>query len=632
MSRIPGSNDLTQARRAFFERGNVPGADVPKIILQSWQRCRRLGLPAETSPSIEPIPDTRLREMRERNERLWRLARAELASLSNDADASGSIVVLTDDTGWVLDAAGHPQFLDKAGRVALMPGTCWNESQVGTNAIGTAIVERRPVEVRGSEHYRSTHGILTCNATPIHDPYGHLVGVLDITGDSRAQHLHALGLVRMAVANIEHRYFDDGIDDCELLRLHRDPTLLGSAREGLLAFRAGKLVAANQAGLALLDLQREDLGRATYDGLFDDALSLLRRDGVLRDRFGRALFGRIDEGSQPRRSAAPATPPRGLHAPAPARPQARRHDAPLFDAATSAALQRACRVLDAELPVLIVGETGTGKEVFARELHRRCARHAQPFIAVNCAALPEGLIEAELFGYEEGAFTGARRQGNPGLLRQANGGVLFLDEIGDMPLALQPRLLRVLQERELSPLGGGKPVKLDFALICATHCDLDTAMAERRFRADLYYRVAHHIERLAPLRDTADRMAIVTALWARMAQDRRLADDALRALAAHHWPGNWRQLVACLRTLVALHDDGARIDADALPDFLRRMKSDGTPSPLAGGGIASLDALEQTAMRDTLAACDGNVARAARLLGVNRSTLYRRLGKPERTH
>ncbi len=631
MSRFPGSNDLTQARRAFFERGSVPGADVPKTILQSWQRCRRLGLPAETPPSIEPIPDARLREMRERNERLWRLARAELDMLSSDTDASGSIVVLTDDTGWVLDAAGHPQFLDRAGRVSLLPGTCWNEAQVGTNAIGTAIVERRPVEVRGSEHYRATHGILTCNATPIHDPYGHLIGVLDITGDSRAQHLHALGLVRMAVANIEHRYFDDGIDGCELLRLHRDPALLGSTREGLLAFRAGKLVAANRAGLILLDLQRDDLGRATYESLFDDALSLLRRDGVLRDRFGRALFGRADEGGHTLRSVVPALPLRGLPAPAPARPQARQSDAPLFDAALSAALQRANRVLDAELPVLIVGETGTGKEVFAREVHRRCARHAQPFVAVNCAALPEGLIEAELFGYAEGAFTGARRQGNPGLLRQANGGVLFLDEIGDMPLALQPRLLRVLQERELSPLGGGKPVKLDIALICATHCDLETAIAERRFRADLYYRLAHHIERLAPLRDAEDLAAIVTALWSRMAQNRTLADESLHALAAHPWPGNWRQLVACLRTLVALNDDGARIDTDALPDYLRKSKTDAARSPLAGG-IASLDALEATAMRETLAACHGNVARAARMLGVNRSTLYRRLGKPERTH
>ena len=151
--------------------------------------------------------------------------------------------------------------------------------------------------------------------------------------------------------------------------------------------------------------------------------------------------------------------------------------------------------------------------MFARALHARSARAAKPFVAVNCAALPEGLIEAELFGYEEGAFTGARRQGSPGLLRQAQGGVLFLDEIGDMPLALQPRLLRVLQERELSPLGGGKPVKLDFDLVCATHCDLDAAVEAGRFRADLFYRIAHHRVRLVPLRDSAERGAIVDALW-----------------------------------------------------------------------------------------------------------------------
>ncbi len=625
MSRLRPTSELAQARRAFFERGSA-AAGLPQTILRSWQRCRRLGLPEERTPAIEPVPEARLRQMRERNERLWRSARAELELLAADADASGSIVILTDDQGWILDATGHAQFLDKAGRVALRPGTCWNESEVGTNAIGTAIVERRPVEVRGSEHYRTPHGILTCMATPIHDPYGRLIGVLDISGDSRAQHLHALGLVRMAVENIEHRQFDEGLDGCELLRLHRDPAMLGSSREGVLAFRNGRLVAANQAGLTLAGIDRTDLGRVDYDVLFEDALTRLRSEGALRDRCGRVLHGRVD-GDAPR-GAIVTRPVRTPAAPATAaRPAAA--DGPLFDATATVALERARRVIDADLPVLIVGETGTGKEVFARALHARCARAGKTFVAVNCAALPEGLIEAELFGYEEGAFTGARRQGSPGLLRQAQGGVLFLDEIGDMPLALQPRLLRVLQERELSPLGGGKPVKLDFALICATHCDLDAAVETGRFRADLYYRIADHRVRLAPLREAGDRGAIVDALWARMAGRRTLAADARAALIAGAWPGNWRQLVACLRTLVALSDDGARIEQDDLPEHLRSAER-ALPAITMGGGVAPLELLEETAMRDALAACDGNVARAARLLGVNRSTLYRRLGAPKR--
>ena len=630
MTRTRPIDELAHARRAFFERGNAVGAgELPQTILRSWQRCRRLGLPERDTPSIEPVPESRLHEMRERNERLRRLARAELESLAADADGSGSIVVLTDDTGWILDATGHPQFLDKASRVALRPGACWNESQAGTNAIGTAIVERRAVEVRGGEHYRAPHGILTCTATPIHDPYGQLVGVLDISGDARAQHLHALGLVRMAVANIEHRFFEGGLDGCELLRLQRDPALLGSTREGLLAFRNGTLVAANQTGLALAGITRDDLGRVAYDLLFDDPLSRLRSEGALRDRCGRALYGRID-GAPPRVQIALPPARAGEARPRTAPPRPPVDDGPFFDAACAAALERAHRVIDAGLPVLVQGETGSGKEVFARALHARSARAGKPFVAVNCAALPEGLIEAELFGYEEGAFTGARRQGSPGLLRQAQGGVLFLDEIGDMPLALQPRLLRVLQERELSPLGGGKPVKLDFDLVCATHCDLDAAVEAGRFRADLFYRIAHHRVRLAPLRDAAERDAIVDALWQRVAGGRTLCADARAALASHRWPGNLRQLDACLRTLVALSDPGECVGMEALPDELRARTTAASPAPAMRGGIAPLETLEETAMRDALAACDGNVARAARLLGVNRSTLYRRVGKPRR--
>ena len=632
--------DLGLARREFFERGGLPVGRVTETILQSWRRCQRLGLASERLPSIEPVPQAQLREMRERHETLWRLARAELDALAADAASSGSIVILTDEDGWILDAEGHPQFLDKAGRVALMPGTCWNENRIGTNAIGTAIVERRSVEVRGGEHYLAPHRVLNCSSVPVHDPYGRVVGVLDISGDAAVPPVHALGLARHAVATIEHRYFDLGLAGCELLRLHRDPGLLGSAREGLLAFRQGRLVAANEAGLRLFGLARGELGKIEFGALFDDKLTRLRDDGVLLDRHGLALYGRVQEGT----NAAPR-PARILPRPAPALP---RGDVVLFDAAQEHELTRACRVLDAGLPVLVLGETGSGKEVFARELHRRSARAARPFVAVNCAALPEGLIEAELFGYEDGAFTGARRQGNAGLLRQADGGVLFLDEIGDMPPALQPRLLRVLQERELSPLGGGKPVKLDFALICATHRELDAAVAEGRFRADLYYRINHYAARLAPLREQAGRDDLIRELWVRQAGTRRLTDAALTVLTGYDWPGNRRQLAACLRLLVALSDDGETVDVAALPAYLRSARV-ATPSTAFGPNVTApdaaapgavsrnaeadnaLDTITETAMRAALDRCDGNVSRAAKQLGISRSTLYRRLGAPARS-
>ncbi len=609
------------ARRAFFEQRGIPAGQVPETILQSWTRCQRLGMVAERSGQIEPVPQAQLKQMRERNERLWRLARAELEGLSAGASASGSMVLLTDDQGWILDAGGHPRFLDRAGRVALAPGACWAESQAGTNAIGTAIAEARAVEVRGGEHYLAPHAILNCSAAPIFDPYGQLVGVLDISGDSRVPHVHALGLAQLAVTHIEHRFFDAGIGECELLRLHRDPALLGSAREGVLAFRAGQLIAANQIGLQLLGLSRTDLGRVAYDNLFADTLSRLRDKGALTDQRGRTLHGRLDDaaGTRTRQLVVPVASPSPRRA-------VGNDDVLMFDPQIEVELARACRVIAADLPVLLQGETGTGKEVFARELHRRCIRAAKPFVAINCAALPEGLIEAELFGYEDGAFTGARRHGNPGLLRQADGGVLFLDEIGDMPLALQPRLLRVLQERELSPLGGGKAVKLDFALVCATHRNLEEAIAQGRFRADLYYRIAHHGIHISPLREHPERQSLIAELWQRLADRRRLSQDAIEALAHYTWPGNLRQLVACLRTLVALSDPGERIDLDALPLYLRSAPAPAEMAQIAAEARSGeLDQITTCAMRQALAACDGNVVQAARKLGISRSTLYRRL-------
>lgn len=613
------------ARRAFFERGASPAGAVPDAILQSWRRCQRQGLSVDARPDVAPVPELSLRELRQRRERLWRLARPELEGLASSLASSDGIVLLTDEEGWVLDAEGSNSFLDRAGQVALMPGVRWDEGTVGTNAIGTAIVEGRALQVRGGEHFFAPHGILTCSATPIFDPFGQRVGVLDISGDARHAHLHALALGRHAVDQIEHRYFADGLDDCELLHLHAQPLLLGSPREALLGFRNGRLVAANRVGLGLFGLDRHDIGHASYEALFDQPLSRLHDDGMLLDRQGRALYGHSD-GRRHTRAAGAVVARTPRVAPAAAAPALLAAPGTVLAAPVQQQMRQAVRVLDAGLPVLVQGETGTGKEVFARELHRRCARAGQPLVAVNCAALPEGLIEAELFGYEEGAFTGARRQGSTGLLRQAQGGVLFLDEIGDMPLALQPRLLRVLQERELSPLGGGRPVKLDFALVCASHCDLQQAVAEGRFRADLYYRVADHVVHLPALRELDERGALLQALWSPMAQGRVLQAEVLQVLQRQRWPGNLRQLQACLRTLVALSDPGEQITPAHLPaELLKVPMVQAANASTASGGLRDI---AEDAMRQALQATDGNVSAAAKQLGISRSTLYRRLGQP----
>lgn len=603
------------ARRRFFEDGRTPRGLIAEPILRSWTRCAALGLEAAKTPEVAALSSGGLREACERHEQLRRLCRPEIESLYLDARDTDSVVILTDPQGLVLDAVGSTDFADKAARVALRPGVQWHEAATGTNAIGMALIERRPVAVRGAEHYFAPHRILSCHAAPILEPDGRLAGALDLSGHAAMPHAHALGLLRVVVDQIEHRLFEGRYPHCQVLRLHSERSHLGTAREGVLVFDGPRLVAANRHALALLGLDWDSLGECRYSELFATTLSQLRDGAPLRGLRGRELHGRLDpEAARPVAMSPTADAPVRL---APAA------EAIVLDAAARKALARASRVLDADLPVLLQGETGAGKEVFAQQLHAACSRAQAPLVAVNCAALPENLIESELFGYEEGAFTGARRRGAVGLLRQAQGGVLFLDEIGDMPLGLQSRLLRVLQQREVTPLGGGKPVAVDFRLICATHRDLRQAVAEGRFRADLYYRIAQYTLPLPALREHADLPGLIGDLWRRLQQGTavELPSELRERLAAHDWPGNYRELVSCLRALLALAGPDYRLTVEDLPPALREP----LPPVAPLNTEATLSALAEGAMRKALEAAEGNVSAAARRLGVSRSTLYRRL-------
>ncbi|MDD3764028.1 MAG: sigma-54-dependent Fis family transcriptional regulator [Nevskiales bacterium] len=605
------------ARRRFFEDGRTPRGLVPDTILRSWMRCASQGLEAARGPRVEMLSAAELRRACERNERLRRLCRPELEALHADARDTGSVVILTDADGLVLDTVGDTEFAGRAAQVALRPGVAWGEASTGTNAIGTALVERRPMAVRGAEHFFVPHRILSCYAAPILDPQGQLAGALDLSGHAAISHVHALGMVRLAVDQIERRLFEDLSRDHDVVRVHRDPALLGTACEGILVFDDYRLVAANRHGLALFGLEWNDLGGIRYNELFSTSLAALR-DGVkpvgLR---GQRLHGRLDGGREHGRIVVPA--PRAVDS-------AATTGVPLIlETAQKRRLGRAARMLDAGLPVLLQGETGVGKEVFARQLHAACTRAQGAFVAVNCAALPESLIESELFGYEDGAFTGARRKGAPGLLRQADGGVLFLDEIGDMPLPLQSRLLRVLQEQEVTPLGGGRAVPVDFAVICATHQALDAAVEEGRFRSDLYYRVAQYCVDLPALREHGDLSGLIDRIWRMLDAPATLSDAVMRRLAEHDWPGNYRELQAVLRTLRVIADDGTAPGLDDLPPQMLRRKPAPTHSTVSAAD-GDLQAMTENAMLAALRACGGNVSAAARRLGISRSTLYRNLG------
>ena len=455
---------IEQAREMFFAERRDPDGWIAPHIARSWHRSVRVsGLDVDPAP----LALATLHERREHAMLLLECAQPELDGLAEHAVGHGCVVILTDASGLILDEIGSPDFLPKAERVALAPGIEWSEGRRGTNAIGTAIAEREALMVLGGEHYLPQNGALGCAAAPILTGRGEVAGAIDISGETMRVNADALGLVRMAADQIEHRMLLAGAQG-QLLRFHHRPGLLGSAREGLLMLDDGHVVAANRSALAMLGASWDRLlGREVASVLGMDWGRLER----LRTRL--QLPNGLEVASTAERIARPAS--RRASSLVVARTGQDVQDA------VEPLLAQAVRVLDAGVSLLITGETGSGKEVLARRIHRAGRRRAGPFVAVNCAALPETLIEAELFGYEEGAFTGSRRRGTPGRMREANGGVLFLDEIGDMPLALQTRLLRALEERVVTPLGGGRDVKVDFDLVCATHGDLSAMAAAQLF-------------------------------------------------------------------------------------------------------------------------------------------------------
>ncbi|MBA3598909.1 MAG: sigma-54-dependent Fis family transcriptional regulator [Methylibium sp.] len=648
-----------------------------EAIVQSHERCGSLGISPIQAPDHAPVVRADLAVARERNRRLSAHSVPVMEMLLEQILATQSMVLLTDVQGTVLHSIGHDDFLARAAKVALAPGVNWSEQNKGTNAIGTSLVTENPTLVHADEHFMHANHFLTCTAAPIFDPRGNVVGVLDVTGDHHSFHSHTMGLVKMSARMIQNHWLME--DSRQALRLHFHGRLeyLGTLMEGVVAVGPdGKLHGANRAALDHLGMSGAALRMNTLAALFGVTLA------TLVDHFSASLASplalRLPDGRQVHAtarfnwpgwyrlgSAGESDLPASAHAAvqvavagetprntAPAAPlsQLSLRQLQTGDPQMDAVVERVKRVLDRDIAVLIQGETGSGKEVLARAIHLASKRADGPFVAVNCASIPESLIESELFGCEERAITGARRKGAPGKVMQAHGGTLFLDEIGDMPLPLQARLLRVLQEREATPLDSNRAAVADVAVISATHRPLREMMDAQRFREDLYYRLNGLVLRLPPLRERSDLMVLADKLLKRECRGRlpRLDEEVLRLMQGYGWPGNIRQLATVLRTAAALvGDEGViavqHLSEDFLHDARRTVGPEGPASlpsseaqPAAASGATpepagvprTLQQLELDTVKRVLEEAGGNISVAARRLGVSRNTIYRRLYWP----
>ncbi|WP_028535280.1 sigma-54-dependent Fis family transcriptional regulator [Paludibacterium yongneupense] len=604
---------------ATTTQGGMP-ADPPSDggLDRAHQRSRGYGLLEYDTPHYPILAADVLRLRREQNRALQTHALPVMEALYQQIANTHSMVALTDAKGLILHSFGDDDFLKKAARVALRAGSDWNEEHQGTNAIGTALAERRAVTVHGTQHFLRANQFLTCSSVPIFEPSGQLGGILDVTGDQRGYHAHTLALVRMSAQMIENHLFDHAFGHGFYLRFHSRREFIGTLMEGLVAFSGdGILLAAN--GSARFQLGLDGMAHErTLAALFGIAPgALLERCRLQSAWLELHLHGGVQVCVQAQwRGATPGAAP----APTPgtsALPHLRYLNT--GDAQVGRLLDKVAKVIGRDIPILITGETGTGKELLAQAIHRDSPRAGASFVAVNCAAIPETLIESELFGYVDGAFSGARRKGYRGKLMQANGGTLFLDEIGDMPLPLQMRLLRVLQEREVEPLGGSGPLAVDFSLICATNRDLQAMIAAGRFREDLYYRINGLVVRLPPVRERSDLDVIVRKILqaeSRHCGAREVSPEVMALFHRYAWPGNFRQLAALLRTACAIADDDGVIRPAHLPDD---FMPDDAPS-------VALSRQEHDAIAAAVTAHRGNVSAAARALGISRNTIYRKLG------
>ncbi|RMN14359.1 Sigma-54 dependent transcriptional regulator [Pseudomonas syringae pv. coriandricola] len=599
------------------------------IIQDSWTRCRDFGLSHQTRPSFGQLPGAEVSRLLERHHGLVQTTHQEVLPVyENILSNSNCLIMLADTQGQLLRSWGNQRFVEASQTQGFMAGASWSERGTGTNAIGTALACEQAIHIEPDEHFLKANRFMTGSASPIFDADRRIIAVLDVSSDSFLPPSHTLGMVKMMSQSVENRLILDQFRDTHFqLIFNTGLNNLDSQWAGLLIFdESGQILCANRRADNLLGAR---LSGVNIETLFKCPILQLLSETEARPfalhAFGNNRFQCLLK--------CPTRKPLKLHSVQPVQaavvPRSLDLEAiSLGDAKVEKAVLQAQRLLEKDIPLLIHGETGVGKEVFVKALHQASSRASQPLIAVNCAAIPAELVEAELFGYERGAFTGANQKGSIGLIRKADKGTLFLDEVGDMPMPVQARLLRVLQERCVQPLGSSELYPVDIRLISATNRSLREQVQAGHFRQDLYYRISGLSIELPPLRERTNKHALIQRIWERHRETHQRAGfsrEVLELFERHPWPGNIRQLNSVIQVALALADEQP-ISAEHLPeDFLLdanmdekcRESLEARPLPYRQSSTEDLS--------HQLQAAGGNISLLAKQLGVSRNTLYKRL-------
>jgi len=648
----PGNDAAVMAAwERFLDGGGRPSDALRSLVDGSWQRCQQHNVDPDKRSAPPPVGESKLESLKSRHTELLEAGAPIMACARDFLAETGTVMALADTSSTILTMEGDNPTLGSAESIHLLPGVAWSERICGTNAIGTALAVGQPVQIHSAEHYCAGIKRWTCSATVIRHPLdGEILGVVDVSGLSETYNRQSLALVVTTASRIESRLMMR-----EMERRYRLlETVLrkwSAGTEGLVLFdRRGYPVKANENAQAAISALGAELDLAAPRRV--PALALGEGDGFAAgvalpqwmraewlepvlsggERLGTLLvlplprLGRAASAGEGERALSRAA----VRADAP--PPAAFGAIVTRDPGLREAVRKADQLARSRVPVLLLGETGVGKEEFAQGIHQASPFRDGPYVALNCGGLSRELLASELFGYVEGAFTGARRGGLVGKIEAANGGTLFLDEIGEMPLDLQPHLLRVLEQGEIYRLGENVPRKVNFRLVAATHRELRQDVADGRFRMDFYYRVAVTSVRIPPLRERAgDVRALAEHFLTRFRAlhglgPRRFDEALLERLDAYAWPGNVRELRNVVESML-LMSEGEVLGVGALPPELDggAAMDERFPGRAEAGALPSIAQGEAELIRRAIAATQGNLTRAARELDIAKSTLYQKV-------
>ncbi|MCK8828307.1 sigma-54-dependent Fis family transcriptional regulator [Natroniella acetigena] len=633
---------LITAWKNFILNGEVEDEIDPEIG-RSWQRCTDYQIDPFANNKTYVLQQNNLQEKLEKFSNLIRVATPIMKELYQAIKGSNFAVILTDKWGYILKVIGDSNFEEKAKDIYLIEGANWAEKQQGTNAIGTVIEELSPLTVYASEHYSEQNHFLTCSAAPIFNARNEFIGILDISGNYKLAHAHTLGLVMAAARLIQNRLLVKDIEEDLVLSEKKQSLILNSVDQGLFNLnREGIITQINQKGSQVLGYPPQDcIGKriedffpnSTVDSLLESVKAEQTEEMVWnlkKEKFQLASKAKLISNAAGDVTDVIIEVKDSVSKKSAIKKQVKTNysfaDIIGQSEAITKVIDLASKVAVNDSSVLLLGSSGTGKELFAQAIHNKSPRRDNKFVTLNCGAIPDNLIESELFGYEEGAFTGAKKKGREGKFQLADGGTIFLDEIGEMNLSAQVKLLRVLQENEVSPVGSDQVIPVNVRVIAATNQDLKERIAKKEFREDLYYRLNVIEIKLPALKERGNDIIMLAENFIKkhgqlLGKSRiKIEPEVEKALLNHDWPGNVRELENIIERALNLVE-GNLIKMNHLPDYLQGDTIRTKPK----NKLLSLQEAEVEAIKNALQYFDGNISQTADCLQIARNTLYRKI-------